>query len=76
MILIGAGRSFMRSVDEYLDKAAQFRALAAGTSDPELKARYAELAEGYRALAKERERLVREGAITRRAKVGGLPTLD
>ena len=54
----------MRKVTECLEKAAEFEALARRADVPvPLKNRYADLAESYRLLAKERERLVAEGAI-------------
>jgi hypothetical protein len=53
----------MRTVVEYLDKAAEFDALARAAKLPGLKKRYADLAECYRLLAKEREQLVAQGAI-------------
>jgi hypothetical protein len=48
----------MRTVAEYLDKAAEFDALARAESHPSLKKRYADLAECYRMLAAERQRLI------------------
>ena len=53
----------MRTVVEYLDKAAEFDGLARASKQPELKKRYADLAECYRLLAKEREQLVAKGVI-------------
>lgn len=53
----------MRSVAEYLAKAAEFDELARSTSEPSLQKRYADLAECYRLLADERQRLIRAGAI-------------
>ena len=38
-------------------------ALAALTSEPSLKPRYADLAESYKRLAAERERLINQGII-------------
>jgi hypothetical protein len=55
----------MRSVAEYLDKAAEFDRLAADEADVSLKRRYADLAECYRLLAQERKRLISEGAIAK-----------
>ena len=53
----------MRSVAEYLARAATFDELAKSTSEPSLQKRYADLAECYRLLANERQRLVAEGTI-------------
>ena len=53
----------MRTVTEYLLKAAEFEGLATAAPDRSLKKRYADLAECYRLLAQERERLVMNGAI-------------
>ena len=53
----------MRTVTDYLLKAAEFDALASGAPDPALKKRYADLAECYRLLAQERERLVVTGVL-------------
>jgi hypothetical protein len=53
----------MRTVAEYLAKAAEFDDLAKSAPQPALKKRFADLAEAYRLLAKERQRLVAEGSI-------------
>jgi hypothetical protein len=53
----------MRSVAEYMNKAAEFDGLAARAAEPSLKRRYADLAQCYRLLADERKRLVDEGTI-------------
>jgi len=53
----------LRSVADYLLKATEFDALASKAPKPSLKKRYADLAECYRLLAQERERLVTEGVI-------------
>ncbi|MEA2874414.1 MAG: hypothetical protein QOH67_4404 [Hyphomicrobiales bacterium] len=53
----------MRTVVEYLDKATEFDGLARAAKQQGLKKRYADLAECYRLLAKEREQLVTDGAI-------------
>ena len=53
----------MRSVAEYLAKAAQFDELVVSTSEPSLQKRYADVAECYRLLANERRRLIAAGAI-------------
>jgi hypothetical protein len=53
----------MRTVTEYIAKAVEFDGLARAASEPILKKRYADLAESYRLLAKERERLVACGAL-------------
>lgn len=53
----------MRSVAEYLSKSDEFRRLAAETTDDTLKRRYADLADCYKLLARDRERLIAEGKI-------------
>jgi hypothetical protein len=53
----------MRTVAEYHAKAAEFDDLARAAAQPGLKKRYADLAECFRLLAQERERLVIEGVI-------------
>lgn len=53
----------MRSVTEYLEKAAEFDELARSTCEPALKKRYADVAESYRLLASVRRRLIETGAI-------------
>ena len=54
----------MRSVAEYLDKAAEFDRLAVDSADASLTKRYTDLAECYRLLAEERRRLIAEHVIT------------
>lgn len=53
----------MRSVAEYLEKAAEFDELARSTSEPTLKERYVDVAESYRLLAIVRQRLFETGAL-------------
>jgi hypothetical protein len=53
----------MRSVAEYLERAAEFEALAETTSVDGLKKRYGDIAAFYRLLAKDREWLIGTGAI-------------
>ena len=53
----------MRTVEEYLAKAAEFDELAGSINEPALKKRYADVAECYRLLADERRRLIGAGAI-------------
>ena len=53
----------MRSIAEYLAKAAEFDELAGTATEPALKKRYADVAECYRLLANERQRLIAAGAI-------------
>ena len=53
----------MRSVAEYLARAAAFDDLARSTSEPSLQKRYSDVAECYRLLAEERQRLITEGTI-------------
>lgn len=52
----------MRSVAEYLEKAAEFDELARSTSEPALKRRYANVAESYRLLAIVWQRLIETDA--------------
>ncbi len=53
----------MRSVAEYLEKAAEFDELARSASESALKKRYADVAESYRLLATVRQRLIEAGAL-------------
>lgn len=53
----------MRTVAEYRTKAAEFEILAEETITPALKKRYADMANCYRLLAEERERLVKSGEL-------------
>jgi hypothetical protein len=53
----------MRSVAEYLETAAEFDDLARLTSEPALRTRYAHVAECYRLLAGERQRLIETGDL-------------
>ena len=53
----------MRSVTEYLARAAEFDELARSTGEPSLKKRYADIAECYRLLAEDRQRLIAAGTI-------------
>ena len=53
----------MRSVAEYLEKAAEFDELARSTSEPVLKKRYADVAESYRLLAIVWQRLIETDAL-------------
>jgi hypothetical protein len=53
----------MRSVAEYLEKAAEFDGLARSTSESALKKRCADVAESYRLLASVRQRLNETGAL-------------
>jgi hypothetical protein len=53
----------MRSVAEYLEKAAEFDELARSTSEPVLKQRYVDVAESYRLLAIVWQRLIETGAL-------------
>ena len=53
----------MRSVAEYLERAAEFERMAASVNVDVLKKRYADIAACYRLLAKDREWLIGTGAI-------------
>jgi hypothetical protein len=57
------GDNDMRSVAEYLETAAEFDELARLTSEPTLRTRYAHVAECYRLLASELQRLIETGAL-------------
>ena len=54
----------MRSVTEYIAKADEFDELAKNAPDSTLRRRYADVAECYRLLAAERQRLIAEGTIS------------
>jgi hypothetical protein len=53
----------VRTVAEYLERAAEFEAQAAAPSIDTLKKRYGDIAACYRLLAKEREWLISTAAI-------------
>jgi hypothetical protein len=53
----------VRSVADYLARAAEFDELADSASEPTLKERYTDIAECYRLLARDRQRLVETGVI-------------
>jgi hypothetical protein len=53
----------VRSVAEYLERAAEFEAQAAATSIDTLRKRYVDIAACYRLLAREREWLISTAAI-------------
>ena len=53
----------MRSVAEYLARAAEFDDLARSVSEQALQKRYTDIAECYRLLARERQRLIESGAM-------------
>ena len=53
----------MRSVAEYLERAAEFEMLGADASNESQKKRYDDIADCYRLLAKDREWLISTGAI-------------
>jgi hypothetical protein len=57
------GDGDMRSVEEYLRRAAEFERIANESMHPSLKKRYADLADCYRLLADERRRLISEGLV-------------
>ena len=52
----------MRSVIEYLARAALFDELARSTNEETLKKRYSDIADCYRLFAGERKRLIATGA--------------
>jgi len=53
----------MRTVADYIAKAVEFEERANAAADAVLKKAYAELAQGYRILARDRERAISEGAL-------------
>ena len=53
----------MRSVSEYLEKATEFDRLAEEATLPALAKRFADMADCYRVLARERRRLIEEGFL-------------
>lgn len=53
----------MRTVAEYLAKAAEFDELAKAAPAPGLTKRYSDLADCYRLLAGERKRLISDGML-------------
>jgi len=53
----------MRTVAEYLGQGGRVRRLANAAPQPGLRKRYADLAECYRLLATERERMIEQGAL-------------
>ena len=53
----------MRTVAEYLARAAEFDELARAASIEALQKRYTDVAECYRLLARERQRLIKSGSI-------------
>ena len=57
------GGPALRSVAEYLARAAEFDDMANATHIPALQKRYSDIAECYRLLAHDRQRLIDEGAI-------------
>jgi hypothetical protein len=53
----------MRSVEQYMEKAAEFDKLTKEVSEPVLKKRYADIAECYRLLANDLKRLIATGVF-------------
>ena len=53
----------MRTIREYLAKADEFEQLARSAPVADLRKRYADMAESYRLMARERKRLIAEGII-------------
>ena len=53
----------MRSVAQYMEKAVEFDKLTKEVSEPVLKKRYADIAECYRLLANDLQRLIATGDI-------------
>jgi hypothetical protein len=63
----------MRSVAEYLARAAEFDDMAHATSAPALQKRYLDIAECYRLLARNRHQLVAAGAIEPESALAEFP---
>jgi len=61
------GKQELRSVAEYLERAAEFEGMAESAGVDVLKKRYADIAACYRLLAKDREWLIGTGAIEQHA---------
>jgi hypothetical protein len=53
----------LRSVADYLARAAEFDDMAHATDISALQKRYSDIAECYRLLVRERQRLIDEGTI-------------
>ena len=53
----------MRTVAEYLARAAEFDELAKAASIEALQKRYTDIAECYRLLARERQQLIKSGSV-------------
>jgi hypothetical protein len=53
----------MRSAVEYLERAAEFDRLAKSSNDPDLQTQLAAVAESFRLIARERQRLIKAGLI-------------
>jgi hypothetical protein len=64
----------MRTVEQYLEKAVEFEAFAATSSNESMQKRFADIAACYRLLAKERERLIATGAIPPETLSGASPS--
>jgi len=56
----------MRTVEQDLEKAVEFEAFAATSSNEAMQKRFSDIAACYRLLARERERLIETGAIASR----------
>jgi len=63
----------MRNVSEYVAKAAEFDELAKGAPTPDLRRRFADMAECYRLLARERKRMVADGIVPLQPEDSGPP---
>jgi len=61
----------VRSVAEYLERAAEFETLAATATVDVLRKRFGDIAACYRLLAKEREWLIGTGAIEDEPPIDG-----
>ena len=64
----------MRTVEQYLEKAVEFEAFAATSSNEAMRKSFADIAACYRLLAKERERLIATGAIPSETIAGVSPS--
>lgn len=67
---LGVGTA-VRTVEEYVMKAAEFDRMAKDASDPSFKKRFADMAETYRLLATERKRMLADGTLPLRSDRDG-----
>jgi hypothetical protein len=66
----------MRTVEQYLEKAVEFEAFAATSSNEAMRKRFSDIAACYRLLAEERKRLIATGVIPPETFVGSSPSAE